>query len=148
MSLSSFGKPLYEKELRKIFDINNFQINMDYFEFHKKSSRSFSKKFIEIFGEPYLDINLKENFEKYKNIASSAQLLLELTIKNLLLKAIQLSGEKKEIGWGNQIRSYVFHPYNMVKDHRTKCESSNIQAVMDGKIDNFIRAYLLAKLEN
>ena len=59
----------------------------------------------------------------------------------------QLSGEKKDISWGSQIRSYVFHPYNMVKDHRTKCESSNIQSVMDGNIDAFIRAYLLAKLE-
>ena len=59
----------------------------------------------------------------------------------------KLSMEKKEIGWGSQIRSYVFHPYNMVKDHRTKYETSNIQAVMDGDIDNFIRAYLLAKLE-
>ena len=59
----------------------------------------------------------------------------------------QLSGEKKDISWGSQIRSYVFHPYNMVKDHRTKCESSNIQSVMDGNIDAFIRAYLLSKLE-
>ena len=58
-----------------------------------------------------------------------------------------LSSEKKEIAWGSQIRSYVFHPYNMVKDHRTKCESSNIQSVMDGNIDAFIRAYLLSKLE-
>ena len=58
-----------------------------------------------------------------------------------------LSAQKKEIGWGSQIRSYVFHPYNLVKDHRTKHETSNIQAVMDGDIDNFIRAYLLEKLE-
>jgi peptide chain release factor 2 len=46
--------------------------------------------------------------------------------------------EKKEIGWGSQIRSYVFQPYTMVKDHRTKCESGNIQAVMDGDIDEFL----------
>ena len=58
-----------------------------------------------------------------------------------------LLAQKKEIGWGSQIRSYVFHPYNLVKDHRTKYETSNIHAVMDGDIDNFIRAYLLAKLE-
>ena len=57
------------------------------------------------------------------------------------------TGEKKEIGWGSQIRSYVFHPYNLVKDHRTKCESTNIQSVMDGNIDLFIRSYLLLKLE-
>ncbi|HOV38477.1 MAG TPA: peptide chain release factor-like protein, partial [Spirochaetales bacterium] len=50
--------------------------------------------------------------------------------------------EKKDISWGNQIRSYVFHPYNLVKDHRTKYEVGNIQAVMDGYIDDFIEAYL------
>ena len=49
---------------------------------------------------------------------------------------------KKKIEWGSQIRSYVFHPYNMVKDHRTNHETSNTQAVMDGDIDPFIEAYL------
>ena len=49
---------------------------------------------------------------------------------------------KKKIEWGSQIRSYVFHPYNMVKDHRTSHETSNVQAVMDGDIDGFIEAYL------
>jgi peptide chain release factor 2 len=54
----------------------------------------------------------------------------------------QLSGEKKEIGWGSQIRSYVFQPYTLVKDNRTKVEIGNVQAVMDGEIDPFIEAYL------
>ena len=49
---------------------------------------------------------------------------------------------KKKIEWGSQIRSYVFHPYNMVKDHRTSCETSNTQAVMDGDIDPFIETFL------
>jgi peptide chain release factor 2 len=52
--------------------------------------------------------------------------------------------EKKEIAWGNQIRSYVFHPYSMVKDHRTKVETGNVQAVMDGDIDPFIEGYLMS----
>jgi peptide chain release factor 2 len=51
-------------------------------------------------------------------------------------------GEKKKIEWGSQIRSYVFHPYTMVKDHRTNVETSNGQAVMDGDLDEFIHAYL------
>ena len=95
MSLSSYGKPLYENKLKEIFDINNFKINMDYFEFNKNPNKSFSKKFSDIFGEPYLNINLKENFKKYADIASSAQSILELTMKNLLENAIKLSGKKK-----------------------------------------------------
>ncbi len=51
-------------------------------------------------------------------------------------------GVKKEIAWGSQIRSYVFHPYSMVKDHRTDYETSNVQAVMNGDLDAFIQAYL------
>ncbi len=54
----------------------------------------------------------------------------------------KLGGEKMEIAWGSQIRNYVFHPYSLVKDTRTKVESSNIQAVMDGEIDEFVNTYL------
>ncbi|TVP90656.1 MAG: peptide chain release factor 2 [Alkalibacterium sp.] len=54
----------------------------------------------------------------------------------------EIRGEQKEIGWGSQIRSYVFHPYSMVKDHRTDKETGNTDAVMDGDIDEFIEAYL------
>jgi len=57
-------------------------------------------------------------------------------------KLQELEKTKKEIAWGSQIRSYVFHPYNMVKDHRTKVETSNIQDVMDGNLDSFIQAFL------
>ena len=54
----------------------------------------------------------------------------------------KIRGEVKEIGWGSQIRSYVFHPYSLVKDHRTSYEVGNVQAVMDGELDGFIDAYL------
>lgn len=54
-----------------------------------------------------------------------------------------IEDSKKKIEWGSQIRSYVFHPYNMVKDHRTSCETSNVPAVMDGELDAFVKAYLL-----
>ena len=52
------------------------------------------------------------------------------------------SGEKRDVAWGSQIRSYVFHPYKMVKDLRTGCETSNVEGVMDGELDPFINEYL------
>jgi len=55
----------------------------------------------------------------------------------------KLGGEKKEIGWGSQIRSYVLQPYRMVKDHRTNCEVGNVDGVLDGNLEPFINAYLL-----
>jgi peptide chain release factor 2 len=60
---------------------------------------------------------------------------------------LEIRGEQKEIGWGSQIRSYVFHPYSMVKDHRTNTETGNVQAVMDGDIGTFINAYLRTRIQ-
>jgi len=60
----------------------------------------------------------------------------------------EIRGKKKDIAWGSQIRSYVFHPYQMVKDHRTEVESGNLQAIMDGEINCFIEAYLKSKKKN
>jgi len=61
---------------------------------------------------------------------------------------MEIEKNKKDISWGNQIRSYVFQPYTLVKDHRTKYETGNIQAVMDGEIDEFLRQYLLFNVKN
>ena len=73
--------------------------------------------------------------------------LFQLEMEKQLLNKKELEGEKKDIGWGSQIRSYVFHPYNLIKDHRTKHEVGNIKSVMDGNIDDFIYSYLLDKME-
>ena len=57
-----------------------------------------------------------------------------------------IAGDKKKIEWGSQIRSYVLHPYKMVKDHRTGLETSDANGVLDGKLDQFIRAFLTSRI--
>ncbi|WP_194192442.1 peptide chain release factor 2 [Clostridium chrysemydis] len=71
--------------------------------------------------------------------------LIELKERAHKEKIEDLTGDLKDMGWGSQIRSYVFHPYTMVKDHRTLEETSNLNAVMDGDIDSFISAYLTSE---
>ena len=71
-----------------------------------------------------------------------ASKLMEIKEREHLDKISDIKGVQKEIGWGSQIRSYVFMPYTLAKDHRTNYEMGNINAVMDGDIDGFINAYL------
>ncbi len=80
------------------------------------------------------------NRDKAMSILRSRLYALELAKRQEKLKAIESS--KMELAFGSQIRSYVFHPYNQVKDHRTNTAIGNVQAVMDGEIDSFIDAYL------
>nr|WP_216830351.1 peptide chain release factor 2 [Alkalihalobacterium elongatum] len=68
--------------------------------------------------------------------------LYQLKIEEQQAELAEIRGEQKDIGWGSQIRSYVFHPYSLVKDHRTNFEIGNTNAVMDGELDGFIDAYL------
>jgi len=88
---------------------------------------------------------------QFKNKASAMKILrarlyqLKQQEKEKEREAIEKN--KKDISWGNQIRSYVFQPYTLVKDHRTKYETGNIQAVMDGDIDEFLRQYLLQSIK-
>lgn len=72
--------------------------------------------------------------------------LHQLEVERKQAELDDIRGEQKEIGWGSQIRSYVFHPYSMVKDHRTSKEIGNVQGVMDGDIDPFIDAYLRSRV--
>ncbi len=69
--------------------------------------------------------------------------LYELELRKQLDEKAKIEGEKKKIEWGSQIRSYVLHPYKMVKDLRTSYETGNVQAVLDGELDPFIKAYLM-----
>jgi peptide chain release factor 2 len=71
--------------------------------------------------------------------------LVDLELRRKEADIAALRSDHQEIAWGSQIRSYVFHPYSMVKDHRTGCEMGNISAVMDGDIDSFIASYLKDK---
>lgn len=96
-------------------------------------------------------VNNQNERSQIKNREAAMKMLkaklyqLELEQKEQELAAIR--GEQKDIGWGSQIRSYVFHPYSMVKDHRTNEETGNVNAVMDGEIGQFIEAYLRHQMQ-
>ena len=86
------------------------------------------------------------NRERAMEMLRSRLYELELRKRNELKDAV--NSNKKKIEWGSQIRSYVFHPYKMIKDHRTDYEVGNVQPVMDGELDGFIKAYLMSEAEN
>jgi peptide chain release factor 2 len=84
---------------------------------------------------------------QFQNRQTAMKLLLsrlyQLEREKEANKLAAIEDTKKKIEWGSQIRSYVFHPYNMVKDHRTGVETSDVQGVMDGDLDDFAKGYLL-----
>jgi len=99
-----------------------------------------------------LVVQCQNQRSQHKNKASAFKVLkarlyqLELDKEKEAIK--NLENKKMDIAWGSQIRSYVFHPYNLVKDHRTNQETGNISAVMDGKIDDFIRSFLIYSIDS
>ena len=98
-----------------------------------------------------LVVQCQNQRSQHKNKASALKVLkarlyqLEIDKEKEAIK--DLENKKMDIAWGSQIRSYVFHPYNLVKDHRTSRETGNIDSVMDGKIDDFIRSFLIHNIE-
>jgi peptide chain release factor 2 len=71
--------------------------------------------------------------------------LFDMRLKEQQAKLDQIGGTKKDIAFGHQIRSYVLHPYQLIKDHRTKFEVGDVNRVLDGDLDEFIKAYLMQK---
>lgn len=92
-------------------------------------------------------VSCQNERSQHKNKATALKILrsklYEKKLKEEKEKFEKMHGEKKDIAWGSQIRSYVLHPYRMVKDHRTEIEIGNADAVLDGDIDKFIDAYLM-----
>jgi len=89
--------------------------------------------------------NERSQFQNRKNAMKILRAkLYQLYKEEEQKKKDKIESQKTGIAWGNQIRSYVFHPYTMVKDHRTDVETGNIQSVMDGNIDKFINEYILS----
>ena len=93
-----------------------------------------------------LVVQCQNERSQLKNKATALKVLksrlFELEMKKRMAEQMKSYGEKQEIAWGSQIRSYVLHPYNLVKDHRTDCETSNATAVLNGDITDFLEAFL------
>jgi peptide chain release factor 2 len=94
-------------------------------------------------------VSCQNERSQHKNRASAMKVLksrlYDIRLKEQQAKLEQLGGEKKDIAFGSQIRSYVLHPYQMVKDHRTKFQVGDVNRVLDGDLDDFIKAYLMQK---
>jgi peptide chain release factor 2 len=94
-------------------------------------------------------VSCQNERSQHKNRASAMKVLksrlYDLRLKEQQATLDRIGGEKKDIAFGSQIRSYVLHPYQMVKDHRTKFQVGNVNSVLDGDLDDFIKTYLMQK---
>jgi peptide chain release factor 2 len=94
-------------------------------------------------------VSCQNERSQHKNRASAMKVLkarlYDMRLKEQQAKLDQLGGEKKDIAFGSQIRSYVLHPYQMVKDHRTRFQVGDVNRILDGDLDDFIKAYLMKK---
>ena len=134
-------------KLTKIFQKEKFEMNRA--ENHLHQLKEKTKK------RSHLATNIVVQCQNQRSQLKNKQIAMKLLKSKLFqfqldAKSTNLNNivsDKKSIEWGSQIRSYVFHPYNLVKDHRTNHETSNINEVMDGEIDSFVRNYLINKME-
>ena len=94
-------------------------------------------------------VSCQNERSQHKNRASAMKVLkarlYDLRLKEQQARLDQIGGEKKDIAFGSQIRSYVLHPYQLIKDHRTKFQVGDVMRVLDGDLDDFIKAYLMKK---
>ena len=150
---SVFVYPIYDKEIEVNIDMND--VRVDTYRASGAGGQHINKTDSAVrltHGPTGVVVQCQNERSQHKNKDTALKMLkarlYKLEKEKEQAKMDQMASSKTDIGWGNQIRSYVFHPYTMVKDHRTKYETGNIQAVMNGDIDGFIKAYLLNQMGN
>lgn len=138
-----------EVEGEQEIDIGEDELRVDTFRAHGAGGQHVNKtdSAVRITHLPTgIVVQCQNERSQYKNRVTAMRVLTARVAEHFRrIREAELAkerGEKQEIGWGSQIRSYVFQPYQMVKDHRTKHETGNVQAVMDGDIQPFIESYL------
>lgn len=148
---SVYVYPLYDTEIEITIDMN--EVRVDTYRASGAGGQHINKtdSAVRLTHTPSgIVVQCQNERSQHKNKETAMKMLKarlhQLEKEKEQAKMDQMASSKTDIGWGNQIRSYVFHPYTMVKDHRTKHETGNIQAVMNGDIDNFIKAYLLNQM--
>ncbi|PTJ48385.1 peptide chain release factor 2 [Staphylococcus simulans] len=136
-------------------DINPDDITVDTFRASGAGGQHINKteSAIRITHHPTgIVVNNQNERSQIKNREAAMKMLksklYQLKLEEQEKEMAEIRGEQKDIGWGSQIRSYVFHPYSMVKDHRTNEETGNVNAVMDGERGPFIEAYLRTQMDN